>query len=354
MIVPVGLGDRAYEVHVAATVGGLGSAAAALGDGRRCVVVTDENVAPLWLAPVRAELEAAGWTVGELVVPAGEAAKHRDTWWAIVDGLLRIGVDRRTVVVALGGGVVGDLVGFAASAALRGLPFIQVPTTLLAMVDSSVGGKTGFNHALGKNLIGAFYQPSLVWAPLACLRTLPPRELRAGLGEVVKHALIDGEGALATLERLAPALAEGDPEALRTVVAHSVALKARIVEADEREAGDREVLNLGHTVGHAVEACGGYGTWLHGEAVAMGLAAELAATTRAGLTTPGLSERVSRLIAAMGLPVDLPRLPRGEMVRLMGLDKKARGAMVMVPVCRAPGSVERVPWPHDRLGELLS
>lgn len=354
MIIPVRLGERAYEVHVAEALAGLGVAAARVSASGRCVVVTDEVVGGLWLAATQAELVSAGWRAEAIVVAAGEVAKHRETWWAIVDGLLRLGVDRRTVVVALGGGVVGDLVGFAAATTLRGLPLVQVPTTVLAMVDSSVGGKTGFNHELGKNLVGAFYQPSLVWAPLACLDTLPTRERRAGLGEVVKHALLDGEGALAELERRAPALRDGDLAATQAMIAHSVALKARVVEADEREAGDREVLNLGHTVGHAVEACGGFGVWLHGEAVAMGLVAELEASTRAGWTEGGLAERVRRLTEALGLPHALPPLPRDAMVRAMGLDKKARGAMVSVPVCRAPGSVERIPCPIERLGELLS
>ncbi|HNH46810.1 MAG TPA: 3-dehydroquinate synthase family protein, partial [Myxococcota bacterium] len=262
----IGLGERSYAVVVAPDFQGLGAELRQVQAGERCVVVRNPTVQGLYGAAVRKELEGAGWKVEEVEIPDGEAHKNIQSWATLVDALLSLGVDRKTPVLALGGGVTGDLVGFAAATVMRGLPFVQVPTTLLAMVDASVGGKTGVNTDAGKNLVGSFYQPVLVWAALHTLKTLEEVDLRSGLGEVLKHALIEGEVALSSCEKMAPALLRRDPGALSAVIEDSIRTKARLVEADERESGPRAVLNLGHTLGHAIEKVGGYGRMGHGEA----------------------------------------------------------------------------------------
>jgi shikimate kinase/3-dehydroquinate synthase len=351
-VVRVELGERAYPVVVAAGLAGLGAALRERFGAARLRVVTDDRVAPLWLGALQAELARAELAAEVLVIPAGEEHKHRDTWWSIVDGLLRAGVDRRSLVLALGGGVVGDMTGFAAASVARGLDWVQVPTTLLAMVDASVGGKTGFNHPLGKNLVGAFHQPRLVWTALETLGTLPERERRAALAEVVKHALIEDAGWLADLEAQAGALARGDAEVVRAAVLRCVRSKARVVAADEREQGGREVLNLGHTVGHAIEAVTGFSTWLHGEAVAIGLVAELRWTERSGLAEEGCAARVEALLRALGLPVTVD-CETAQIVAAMGLDKKAHGAMLKLPVCVRPGVVRVISIPRDDLTGLV-
>lgn len=351
--VRVALAERGYDVVVSPTLAGLGAAVRQGAGARSIVVVTDDNVAPLWLSAVQPELEQAGHAVRALVIPAGEIHKHRDTWWSIVDGLIRGGCDRKTLVVALGGGVVGDLAGFAAATTLRGLDVVQVPTTLLAMLDSSVGGKTGLDHELGKNLVGAFHQPTLVWAPIATLATLPAREVRAGLGELVKHALIEGEERLAELERDAADLQACDPAVIARVVRWCVASKARVVVADEREGGLRAILNLGHTVAHAVEVVLGFGELLHGEAVCIGLIAEQRFAERAGFAQAGLADRLVAWARSVGLPHALPDLALDALAQAAGLDKKAHGAMLSLPVCVRPGEVRLISWPRARLGELF-
>ncbi len=351
--VRVALVDRGYDVVVSPSLSGLGAAVRDRAGVRSIVVVTDDNVAALWLPAARAELEQAGHAVRALVIPAGEAHKHRETWWSIVDGLIRGGCDRKTIVVALGGGVVGDLAGFAAATTLRGLEVVQVPTTLLSMLDSSVGGKTGFDHDLGKNLVGAFHQPILVWAAVETLHTLPAREVRAGLGELVKHALIEGEERFAELEREAVALQAGDAEVIARSVAWCVASKAEVVIADEREGGRRAILNLGHTVAHAVEVVSGFGEWLHGEAVCIGLIAEQRFAEGAGFADHGLADRLVRWAKVVGLPHVLPDLALDALAAAAGLDKKADGAMLSLPVCVRPGEVRLISWPRARLGELF-
>ena len=349
--VPVPLGDGGYDVVVGdgllARAGAL-LAAAAL-PARRVAVVSDAAVAALHGQALRAGLEEAGFTVAaEVVVPPGEASKSFGTLHGVLEELLAAGIDRRTTVVALGGGVVGDLAGFAAAVALRGLPFVQVPTTLLAQVDSSVGGKTGVNLSAGKNLAGAFHQPRLVLADTATLRTLPPRELRAGYAEVAKHGLIAGEAFWGWCEREGgEAAVSGDPAALSHAVVESCRLKAAVVAADEREEaadGGRALLNLGHTFGHALEAeCGYDGTLLHGEGVAVGLGLAAALSARLGHCAQELPGRVMSHLAACGLPARISDLPRPfsavALMERMRRDKKVRDGRLRFVLLRAPGDV---------------
>jgi shikimate kinase/3-dehydroquinate synthase len=308
------------------------------------VTVTDDNVARLRGAWLEAALAPLGLREARVVVAPGEANKTISTIQRVWDEALAAGVDRQAVVLAFGGGMVGDLAGFAASTLLRGLRCVQVPTTLLAMVDSSVGGKTGFDHAAGKNLLGAFSQPARVVVDLAHLETLPPRERAAGLAEVVKIALVRDAPLLAELEARGDAIARGDRGVLRDVVRASIVAKMRVVREDEHETGVRALLNLGHTVGHALESHGGYARWLHGEAVAVGTALEIAAAERLGLTPPGTSERVARLLARFGLPtsVDVGTVEAAWPFVLS--DKKRTLSAVKLPVVVGDGQarVERV------------
>jgi 3-dehydroquinate synthase len=357
----VGLAERSYSVVLAPHFGGLGAELRKVQAEERCVVVSNPTVRALYGAAVRAELEGEGWKVDELEIPDGEAHKNLQSWGVLVEALLGLGVDRKTPVVALGGGVTGDLVGFAASTVMRGLPFVQVPTTLLAMVDASVGGKTGVNTEGGKNLVGSFYQPVLVWAALNTLQTLQEVDLRSGLGEVLKHALIDGEVALSGCERMAPALLRRDPAALASVIEESVRTKARLVEADEREDGPRAVLNLGHTLGHAIEKVGGYGRMGHGEAVGLGiLAVARFGWSRGWLKDRALPERVHALLGRLGLPQKVPfEVDEEALARAIGFDKKRARGMLNLVVPQAAGevvlrklSMEEVPALVDALKRL--
>ncbi len=344
----VGLGERSYEI--VAGEGILARAGALLGPvlpARRLVVISDEEVAPLHLPVLRAGLAEAGFAIlAEHLVPAGEATKCFAAAQAAIETILSAGADRRTGVVALGGGVVGDLAGFVAAIALRGLPFVQVPTTLLAQVDSSVGGKTGINLSLGKNLVGAFHQPRIVLADTATLRTLPPRELRAGWAEVAKHGLIDGEAFWAWCEEAGPRAVSGDAEALAHAVLESCRLKGAVVAADEREEseeGGRALLNLGHTFGHALEAETGYGGGLlHGEAVAVGLGLAASLSARLGHCAQEWPGRVIAHLQAVGLPARVADLPRAYSARMligrMRKDKKARDGAMRFVLFRGPGA----------------
>lgn len=294
----------------------------------RAAIVTDSTVAPLYLARLTKGLRDAGVSVTEIVIPAGESHKDWNTLNLVFDRLLAAACDRLTTLIALGGGVVGDLAGFAAATYQRGIPFVQIPTTLLAQVDSSVGGKTAINHPLGKNMIGAFYQPRLVLADTATLKTLTDRELRAGLAEVIKHGLLGDAVFFGWLETNIDALLAREPAALAHAIRRSCEMKAAIVAEDEREAGLRARLNLGHTFGHAIEAGLGYGVWLHGEAVAVGtlMAAEL--SRRLGyLDAPGVS-RVRQLLVRAGLPVVGPPLGADIYLELMRRDKKASAGRI--------------------------
>jgi 3-dehydroquinate synthase len=324
----VALGQRAYPIHIGAGLLDDAYLYAPYVSGKRVAVVTNPVVAPLYLDRVRRAVEQAGQPMVVIVVEDGEQAKSWATLDRVFDALLAAHCGRDAVIVALGGGVVGDLAGFAAATYQRGIPFIQVPTTLLAQVDSSVGGKTAINHARGKNMVGAFHQPLAVIADVATLDTLPDRELRAGLAEVIKHGFVLDPEFVGWLEANIDKLLARDRVALAHAVRRSCELKAQVVAADEREAGLRAILNFGHTFGHAIEAGVGYGEWLHGEAVATGMviAAELSA--RAGTLRRGDADRIRALIARAGLPVQGPNLPVERYLELMQVDKKAAGGKV--------------------------
>lgn len=294
----VALGSRAYPIHVGSGLLGAAELFAPHLAARRVAVVTNPVVAPLYLDRVVATLAAAGASAVPIVIPEGEDHKDWQTLNLIFDALLTARCGRDTVLVALGGGVVGDVAGFAAATYQRGIPFIQVPTTLLAQVDSSVGGKTAVNHPRGKNMIGAFHQPLAVVADTDTLATLPRRELRAGLAEVIKHGLIQDAGFFAWLEANVARLLAGDAAALEHAVVRSMEIKAAIVARDETETGDRALLNLGHTFGHAIEAGLGFGTWLHGEAIGAGLVMAADLSARLGHLCAEDVARVARLVAA--------------------------------------------------------
>jgi len=314
-------GSRAYPVHIGAGILDAAELYRPHLGGGAAAVVTNAVVAPLYLDRVKRALE--GTRITEIVIPDGEQSKSWQTLNRVFDDLLKGKCGRDTLVIALGGGVVGDLAGFAAAVYQRGVPFIQVPTTLLAQVDSSVGGKTAINHALGKNMIGAFHQPLAVVSDVATLDTLPDRELRSGLAEVIKHGFALDATFVDWLESNVEKILRRDHGALVHAIRRSCELKARIVAADEREAGERALLNFGHTFGHAIEAGTGYGTWLHGEAVAAGMvmAAELSALM--GQLKKTEVSRVRELVRRAGLPVSGPALAPERMLELMALDKKA-------------------------------
>ena len=333
----VALGDRAYPIHIGR--GLLTRAELILPHlkTRRVAIVTNDVVGPIYLARLRDTLEAAGVRVSAVVLPDGEANKDWPTLNRIFDMLLAERCERSTTLVALGGGVVGDMGGFAAACYQRGMPFIQIPTTLLAQVDSSVGGKTAINHPLGKNMIGAFYQPRLVLADIDTLSTLSEREFSAGLAEVIKYGLIRDPAFLAWLEANLERLRARDPEALAEAVEHSCRNKAEVVAADETEQGERALLNLGHTFGHAIETGLGYGEWLHGEAVAAGtmMAAEL--SRRLGWLQGEDIERMDVLFARAGLPVWGPKLGAARYLELMAHDKKVEAGRLRLVLLRGVG-----------------
>jgi len=318
----VALGERAYTIQVGAGLLGRSDLLLPLLKLPQVAIVTNTTVAPLYLAKLAAPLRAAGVQVLEVVLPDGEQYKNAATLNRIYDALLENRCERAATVIALGGGVIGDLAGFAAATYQRGVSFIQVPTTLLAQVDSSVGGKTGINHPLGKNMIGAFYQPRTVLADTETLNTLPERELRAGLAEVIKYGLIRDLPFLEWIEGHLDELLARKADALTYAIERSCANKAEIVALDETECGVRALLNLGHTFGHAIEAGMGYGSWLHGEAVAAGtvMAAEL--SRRMGSLTEVDVKRVVDLLRRTGLPVAGPPLGAERYLALMALDKK--------------------------------
>ena len=322
--VTVSLGERSYPILVGAGLLADCAPLATLASGRMVAVVTDSNVAALHARPVVAALRAHAASVAEVVLPAGEAHKTWDTLNRIFDALLAARFDRDALIVAVGGGVVGDMAGFAAAVYQRGIDFVQVPTTLLAQVDSSVGGKTGINHPLGKNMIGAFHQPRLVVIDVATLATLPDRELSAGLAEVVKHGAIADAAYFEAVAAALPALRAKDPAALADAVARSCEIKASVVERDEREGGLRAILNFGHTFGHAIEAGLGYGEWLHGEAVGAGMVMAADLSRRLGLVDDASVRRLREVVEAAGLPVRGPAWPAARYVELMSVDKKAK------------------------------
>ncbi len=317
-------------------------------------LVTNPTVAALYAERAEASLRQAGHRVLRIALPDGEAHKNSDTLNLIFDALLRERLDRKAVLVALGGGVIGDMCGFAAATYMRGIRFVQVPTTLLAQVDSSVGGKTGINHPLGKNMIGAFHQPVAVEIDTDVLRTLPAREISAGLAEVIKYGLILDAEFFGWCEQHAAKLRALDPDALAYAIQRSCELKAYVVSQDEREAGLRAVLNLGHTFGHAIEAGMGYGQWLHGEAVGCGMvqAAELSAEV-AGLPRESV-ERVRALVQAIGCPVVSPDLGADRCLDLMRVDKKAEGGEIRFVLLPEIGRAITRPAPEDAVRAVLA
>jgi 3-dehydroquinate synthase len=352
----VELGDRAYPIHIGE---GLIDRAALLGPhvaGRNAALVTNGTVAPIYADRMERALRAAGaTTVQRIVLPDGEAYKTWESLERIFSALLEARADRRTVVVALGGGVVGDIAGFAAATYQRGIAHVQVPTTLLAQVDSSVGGKTAINHPLGKNMIGAFHQPSAVIADTSALETLPPRELAAGLAEVVKYGAIHDATFLDWIEQNAERLMRRDAETLAHAIERSCAIKAQIVAADEREGGARALRNFGHTFGHAIESAAGYGTWLHGEAVAAGMVLAARMSARLGRITNAEADRLAKLLARLGLPVAPPAFPVERWFEFMGRDKKNESGRITLILLDALGRASVVrDAPEPALRELLA
>ncbi len=342
-VVPVALGARSYEVRIeAGLLARAGDTLAPLANGRPMPVVTDTNLAP-HLATLQASLTAAGIASEAIVLPPGEGSKSWQTLEELTDRLLALGIERSDHVIALGGGVIGDLVGFATAILKRGCNFVQIPTTLLAQVDSSVGGKTAINTRAGKNLIGAFHQPGVVLIDPQVLDTLPARELRAGYAEVVKYGLIDDPDFFDWCDANAPALLAGDPAARQYAIAHSVAAKARIVAEDEREtSGRRALLNLGHTFGHALEAETGFSSkLLHGEAVAAGMALAFGFSAAQGICAREDAERVSHHLQNIGLPDGLNgaevRADGDTLVAHMRHDKKMEGGTLPFLLARGIG-----------------
>ena len=334
----VSLADRPYPIIIGPALLGDAKTLAPFVKGTMVVIVTNSTVAPMFLPRVRDAVVALGKQVLEVVLPDGEAYKTAASLDQIYSAMLAAYCDRKTTLIALGGGVIGDVAGYAAATYQRGIPFIQMPTTLLAQVDSSVGGKTAVNHPLGKNMIGAFYQPQAVLSDTAALKSLPPREYAAGMAEIIKHALIFDIDHLAELERDVAKLEARDDETLARVIAHSCRIKADVVQRDERETlGIRALLNLGHTFGHAIETEMGYGAWVHGEAVATGcvLAAEL--SCQLGHLNDADVARATRLFAAFNLPVKPPKVDAAKLVAHMQRDKKNEGGVVTLVLLKKLG-----------------
>lgn len=334
-LLTVELGDRSYPIYIGDhLIAKAGTHIAPVLSGNKVIVVTDQNVAPLWLDKLLQSFDGNDLTVESLVLPATETTKSFSHFQKLLDDILAIGIDRKTTLVALGGGVIGDITGFAAAVLLRGIDFIQIPTTLLAQVDSSVGGKTGINTAHGKNLVGAFHQPTMVLADIGVLDTLPKRELLAGYAEVVKYGLIDDFEFYEWCEAQGAALIDGDRAARRYAVLKSCQSKARIVAADERESGQRALLNLGHTFGHAFEAEAGYNAGLlHGEAVAIGCIQAFALSAYMGICDTQEAVRVEKHFAQIGLRHSLLGIADKswtveKLIGHMGRDKKAEAGEI--------------------------
>jgi 3-dehydroquinate synthase len=333
----VDLGERAYPIMIGRGVLEDSASYRPYIRGSQVMVVSNETVAPLYLDSLQGALQ--DFRVATVVLPDGEQYKTLDYLDRIFTALLEARFDRRCTLIALGGGVVGDMTGFAAASYQRGVDFVQVPTTLLSQVDSSVGGKTGVNHALGKNMIGAFHQPRCVVADTATLDTLPDRELSAGLAEVIKYGLINDLEFFVWLEANMTDLVGRDPEALAYAIERSCADKAAVVEADEREAGQRALLNLGHTFGHAIETGMGYGSWLHGEAVGTGMCMAARLSQSLGWLDDASVSRIEALIAAAGLPTSPPSAVSAQrFLELMAVDKKVMDGQLRLVLLRGIGA----------------
>jgi len=351
----VELGERAYPIQIGA--GLLSNPGLILPhlDLPRVAIVTNTTVAPLYLQPLSQGLRALGVEAISIVLADGERYKDGTTLNRIYDALIEARCDRKTTLIALGGGVIGDLAGFAAATYMRGIPFIQVPTTLLAQVDSSVGGKTGINHPSGKNMIGAFYQPRLVLADTAVLKSLPQRELSAGLAEVIKHGLVRDEDFVAWLEQNVEKLLACDQQALAHAVRRCCEIKAAMVAEDERETGVRALLNFGHTFGHAIESGLGYGKWLHGEAVAAGMVMAADLSRRMGYIGQADVDRVIALLERARLPVAQPGIAPGRLQESMAVDKKTEGGKLrFILLDRIGAASVRAEVPADLLQQTLT
>jgi 3-dehydroquinate synthase len=351
----VSLADRSYPIHIGN--GLLGQVDLILPHLKRkqVAIVSNTTVAPLYMHALAQPLRDAGVSVIEIILPDGEAYKNNDTLQIIYDHLLQNRCERNTTLIALGGGVIGDLTGYAAATYLRGVPFIQVPTTLLSQVDSSVGGKTGINHPLGKNMIGAFYQPKLVLADIDTLKTLPQRELSAGVAEVIKYGLIRDADFFDWLETNMSALMALDPAVASYAIYRSCQNKAEVVAADEHEQGERALLNLGHTFGHAIENAMGYGVWLHGEAVATGTVMAADLSQRMGWLNATEVQRIKAILQAAKLPLDAPDFGAEEYLRLMQLDKKVSDGRIRLILQQGIGkAVITADYDADKLKQTLS
>lgn len=351
----VELANRSYPIHIGRDL--ISDANLILPHLKRkhVAIVTNTTVAPLYLDKLSQTLQAAGVTVIPIILPDGEAYKNTETLNTIYDVLLQNRCERSTTLIALGGGVIGDLTGYAAATYLRGVPFIQVPTTLLSQVDSSVGGKTGINHPLGKNMIGAFYQPQVVLADIDTLKTLPAREFAAGMAEVIKYGLIRDTDFFDWLEAHIEQLMALEEGAISEAIYRSCQNKAEVVARDEHENGERALLNLGHTFGHAIENAMGYGVWLHGEAVAAGtmLAADL--SKRLGWLTAAEVTRIHALLSKAGLPLDAPKLGAEKYLDLMQMDKKVADGKIRLVLQQGIGkSVITSDYDAEKLKETLS
>jgi 3-dehydroquinate synthase len=351
----VELADRSYPIHIGKNLISDASLILPYLKRKHVAIVTNTTVAPLYLEQLSQSLQAAGVTVIAIILPDGEAYKNSTTLNTIYDTLLQNRCERSTTLIALGGGVIGDLTGYAAATYLRGVPFIQIPTTLLSQVDSSVGGKTGINHPLGKNMIGAFYQPQLVLADIDTLQTLPAREFSAGMAEVIKYGLIRDAKFFDWLELNMASLMQLDEDTLSYAIFRSCQNKADVVAKDEHEQGDRALLNLGHTFGHAIENAMGYGVWLHGEAVAAGsmMAADL--SRRMGWLSESEVTRIQNSFVAADLPVTAPKLGVERYLDLMGLDKKVENGKIRLILQQGIGkSVITSDYDAQKLRETLA
>lgn len=352
--VNVDLGERSYPIRIGADLIGRTDLFAPHIAGTSITIVTNETVEPLYGQALRTALAPLGKQVSTVVLPDGEVFKNWETLNSIFDALLGAHADRKTTLIALGGGVIGDMTGFAAACYMRGVPFIQVPTTLLSQVDSSVGGKTGINHPLGKNMIGAFYQPQAVIADIGSLRTLPERELAAGLAEIIKTAAIADGTFFEWLEQNIEALNRRDPAALVHAVQRSCEVKASVVAADEREGGLRAILNFGHTFGHAIEAGLGYGEWLHGEAVGCGMVMAADLSVRLGHLDEAVRQRLVSVIRAAKLPTRAPALGDSRYIELMKVDKKTEAGTIKFILLKKLGETLITDVPEPALRATLA
>jgi 3-dehydroquinate synthase len=353
-VVTVDTGTQRYDILIGSGLLDRDEAWRGLPPAARALIVSNETVAPLYAERLRRALAARHAAVAVLELPDGEQYKDWATLNRVFDRLLADGCDRHTVLYALGGGVIGDLTGFAAACYMRGVPFVQVPTTLLAQVDSSVGGKTAINHPAGKNMIGAFHQPQRVLCDLQTLRSLPQRELRAGLAEVIKYGPIADADFLAWIETHLEALLARDAEALAHAVRRCCEIKAWVVGQDERESGLRAILNFGHTFGHAIEAGLGYGQWLHGEAVGCGMVMAVELSVRLGLVDGAFAERMRRLVERTGLPIRGPELGIERYLQLMRVDKKAQDGEIRFVLIESPGQAVLRSAPDALVRQVLA